>query len=558
MDKVRIYIQSDIIPLTQVRPVISGDFEFKKESGKLYYRHESKDKFKFDHPDDWALLQPQIADECGEVTVIIDKLCNGSYVRYWEGVFSIFDSTIHYDRCWLEVKPAPMDDYKCFEDALKEEQNIFSSGTTVTVTALGGTLEEQTCTNVNFQADCNDYFAAFNTPDDSCLSDPTKWCLKENKILVDGEEIEPYNCDGSEEFFLEQQTTWHREVALGDCLTGDPPAFGSGWQVLSDDCGTGGDITFWRCPPSTNGLVVGDYTRGRTFEGVLNRVMTNMGCGLTVKSDFFNINPLGDAPSNAAYTYASDFLHNMTVHQKSDIKRKNAQSGSTSAAWDIKTKDFFEDLQKIFNVWYIIDNGVLILEHYSFFTTNLGWDLTSEAITRQVDYGGNENVRSEKYYWSEENSSYSFRSQSIMYDCGTEDKEQRCALFSTDIAYTENPINEEKVSDEGLMLISNALYNGDLIINDNNDPLKWTNLQAALHPYARLYKSGKINNVQQDFISYLPYIKQEKFKTDYCCGQVFDPNDLITTNLTPDLQNGVVDTATHNVFTGRMELELIY
>ena len=561
MDKVRVYIESDLIPLTEVRPVLSGDFEYKKESGKVYYKHESKDNFKFDDPADWALLQPQIADECGEVSVYVDKFCNGSYIRYWEGFFTIFDSTIHFGRCWLEVKPKPKDEYKCFQEALKEEQNIYSgSGSNITVTAIGGILEEQTCTNFNSGANCGDYFTALNNPDDSCLANPSEWCLKSNTVTLGGEEP-GFDCnDANAPFFLEQTTIWHRETIVTNCVDGSPvpPPYGSGWQLLTDDCGGSGTATWWRCPPGTGGNVVGDYTRGRTLEGVFNRVLNNMDCSLTIKSDFYNINPVGDAPNNAAYAYAAANLHNLTIHQKSDIKRKDATNFSTSEAWNIKTKDFWEDLRKMHNVWYIIVDGVLILEHYSYFTSALGWDLSGEPMTPQIDFSGNENILSEKFYWADE-SSYAFKNgNTILYDCGEEEKEQRCVLFSTDIEYIENPNNADRVSDEGFVMIANVEVDGNLVILDNNEPMKWANLLPALHQHARLYKSGQINGVQQDFLSWLPYIKQEKFKTDFCCSGSFDPANLITTNLTPTLVTATVDTATHNIFTGRMELELNY
>lgn len=553
MDRIKIYIESSLIALTEVNPVVSGEFEFTKEKDRIYYKHEAKDAFKFDKKADWLLLQPQIADECGEVTVTVEKLCKGSYSVYWKGVFSIFDATINYDRCFIEVKPEAMDDYKCFEDGIKEDQNTFSSGGNVTVTGVFGTIQEQTCVSLELDADCQEYYGRLNTPDDSCLADPSEWCLKENLVILNGESGN-YNCIGPSNT-IEQETTWWREVVTGIPCNGgtpEPPDFGTGWQLLTDNCSVDGTADWWRCP--TDGQVLGDYTRGRNLNSFIDEVISNLGCGLTVKSDFFNINPLGDAPTNGAYTYAANNLHNLTVHQQSDIKRKNAINGSSSEAWELKGKDFFEDLQKIFNVWHIIENGVLILEHYSFFTTNLGWDLSNVATPRKIDYSGNENVRTEKFYWKEENSTFAFKSKTIIYDCGEEEKEVRCKLFNTDIGYIENEANADSINDEGFVLIANAQYNGGLVIIDNNSPLKWDNLQTNLHPYARLYKSGKINNLQQDFISWLPYIKQEKFKVNYCCDDVFSPQDLITTSL----GNGVVDSATHNVLTDRLEIELSY
>lgn len=545
MDRIKIYIESSLIPLTEVNPVVSGEFEFTKEKDRIYYKHEAKDAFKFDKKADWLLLQPQIADECGEVTVTVEKLCKGNYSVYWKGVFSIFDATINYDRCFIEVKPEVMDDYKCFEDGQRDEQNIFNAGAETTVTSLVGTYETEICFDPF-------YFAQTPVPpQDECLDDPTKWCLKSHESEFEYQENQAGEIDEGYGY----RTEWHREVINVPCVGGvpTPPTLGTGWQLLNDNCGVDGTADWWRCPAQST-EPIGDYTRGRKFADVMDMIVGNMQCSLYIKSDFFNINPLGDAPTNGAYTYAANNLHNLTVHQQSDIKRKNAINGSSSAAWELKGKDFFEDLQKIFNVWYIIENGVLILEHYSFFTTNLGWDLSNVATPRKIDYSGNENVRTEKFYWKEENSTFAFKSKTIIYDCGEEEKEVRCKLFNTDIGYIENEANADNINDEGFVLIANAQYNGGLVIIDNNSPLKWDNLQANLHPYARLYKSGKINNVQQDFISWLPYIKQEKFKVDYCCDDVFNPQDLITTSL----GNGVVDNATHNVLTDRLELELSY
>ena len=351
MDKIKIYIESSIIPLTEVKPVVSGDFEFIKEKDRIYYKHEIKDTFKFDKKADWLLIQPQIADECGEVTVTVEKLCKGKYSLYWMGVFSIFDATVDYDRCFIEVKSEVLDVYKCFEDGLKDEQNIFSSGTITTAFGVGGTYETNMCFSAFTQWRQNTEgnngipppTAVTPNPLDGCLNGVTEWCVSSNSINVTSEYYDPTNGWTIE---YEQTTIWHRELATTDCVGGvpQPPTIGTGWAVLDNNCSTDNTCVWWRCPSS--GIIAGDYTRGRTFSGVVNRVLLNMGCGLTVKSDFYNINPVGDAPTNGAYTYAASNLHNLTIHQQSDIKRKNDISGSSSAAWDIKAKDFLRIYRK--------------------------------------------------------------------------------------------------------------------------------------------------------------------------------------------------------------------
>lgn len=540
MGKIKVYIESNLIPLTEVTPVIAGDFEYSREKDAIYYKHEAKDVFKFEKKD-WDLLKPQISEECSEVTITVEKLCRGKYKYYWAGVFTIKGSTVNYDKCFIKVSPKALDTYKCLEDGLKEEQNIYSSGSVITVTSIGGTLEVVTCDQFIEQSMWG------GTPYSGCLTNPSNWCMKSDTV-------ETLDADGTT--YIDQTTVWHRELITVPCVGGvaTAPPFGSGWSLVSDDCSGSNTSTWWRCPPNNNGVVVGDYTRGRTLGGVIDRILTNLNCGLTIKSDFFNLNAVGDAPNNSAYTYATNNLHNLTVHQKSDIKRKNDSNGSTSAAWEIKAGDFFDDLRKIFNVYYEIIDGVLILEHYSYFTTSLGLDLTNASMTKEVNYGGNDNVKTEKRYWAEDISSYEFKATNLTYDCGEEELEIRCSLFTTDIVYTENEANESKISDEGFMLIANYDFNGNLIIIDNNDPLKWSNLLPSLHTYGRLYKSGKINGLQMDFDSWFPYIKQVPFKIDLCCNEVFEPQNLITTSL----GDGAVTNAIHNVYTDKLEIELSY
>jgi len=278
-----------------------------------------------------------------------------------------------------------------------------------------------------------------------------------------------------------------------------------------------------------------------------------MDCTLTIKSDFFNINPVGDAPSNKAYTFAQENLHYLSVHQKSDIKRKTASNGSTSASWNIKVKDWFEDLYKLFFVLPTIEGDTLILEHYSFYQASLGLNLVGKNTPNKYNFSGNSNVGTERFFYLDEDSSTLFRSQPIEYDCGTEEKEHRLRLFSTDVLFIENELNSERVTDKGFVLCSNDFYNGGYVLKDSNLPLSWPELNENLHAFGRPYKSGKINGVQQVFESFEPYKKQEVFST-YICSTDFLPENLIQT----EIGQGKVQVATYNIFTGKIELELAY
>jgi len=553
MDKIRVYIESSLIPRTQVRPLLSGSFGYERESGKIYYRHTSKDAFKFTDKADYDALLNQRENECETVLLTLERRCNGQYVEYWKGTFSVFTSVFNYTKCWVETKPKPDDGYQCLEDALKEDYNVFAAGPVTSVSAVSestGNYETETC--VRFTSDETE----FSTWDDNyaCPAvDPTEWCVRSDETT--GTPSFDQNDNPVTEY--EQTTVWHREVATTDCVDGTPvePPYSGGWMLLEDNCGVDSTATWWRCPGSVGGELAGPYDRGRLFSDVVQDVVASFGCGLTVKSDFFGINPAGDAPDNGAYQYAAANLRSMTMHQKSDIKRRNDTNGSTFEAWEFKGEDFFNDLLRWFNVFYDIEDGVLILEHYSFFTSAIGLDLSGEAMEKQVDYSGNENVRTQKYYFADEASSPAFMPVKITYDCGEEEKDEPLRLFSADLLYIQNPTYSENIADEGFVLIANDLYEGDLVIKNNNEPLAWRTILPALHQWGRLYKSGSIGGATSTpFESWLPYIKQQPFKTDLCCGQDFNPQDLITT----DLGNGAVTDATHNLFTGRLEIELSY
>lgn len=557
-DRVRVFIQSSLVPLTQVFPTIKGEFEYKRESGKVYYKHEAKDKFKFTTTEDYNLIKPHFDNECEEISIIVEKKCEGEFTVYWEGVFKMFDATDNRDKCFITVKVKPLDAYKCFEEKIDEEQNVFSSGSIVTTKSLAGEIEEKTCFELNNDATCSDYYNALGNPLDDCLTDGVEnWCLKENYVELDGISG-TYSCSGSTSHVVTQETTWHREILVTDCVGGEPsyPTFtlSDEWELLGDNCSSDGTATWWRCPFTAGGVLLGDYTRGRTFAAFLSRIISNMDCDLVIKSDFFGINPLGDAPANEAYTFASNYCQNITVHQKSDIKLPDVVNGSTSASWVLTPQDFFEDLKKIFNVDYVIEDGVFILEHNSFFTSSLGMDLQDEKMPFTLEYGTAENVKQENFYWPE-NVSVAFRSKPITYDCGENVKDQRCVLLHTDLSYIQNEGNAENVADEGFVLISNGVVGGEYFIIDGNSPFKWTRLQEKLHQHDRLYRSGSINGVSQTFLSWQPYITQEKFSVYRCCADnSFAPDDLVTTKL------GVaaVEQANYNVYTDKLELELKY
>ena len=452
------------------------------------------------------------------------------------------------------MKPSPADDYRCFEKEAKKEINVYGAVTpALRVRGVGGLYNKVLCTKE--YDDCAGDTEP-TTPLDDCVPAPVaNWCLLSDKV-TESKYIRYDPVDGYPEdecTTWAQATKWHRETAEGTCNAGvaTPPTYASGWNLITDDCAGSGVSTWWRCPGSEE--MAGDYGNASTLGNFINTILTQMGCGLTVKSDFFDINTVGDAPANDAYAYAAANLQHITVHQKSDIKSKG-DADSTAPSWVLKMNEWLNDLRRLFNVYYIIENGVLIIEHYTFFTSVLGLDISDRKTERLVDYAGGNKVGSELFYYMDEDCSEDFAAKPILYDCGEEEKEQRCLLISTDLVYIENEDNAEKISDEGFVLIANERNGTDYIIMNNNEPLRWGNLLGNLHKEGRLYKSGTLNEVHQDFENWRPYISQKDVEAKKCNCTGFNANDKVKT----DYGTGEISTAKYNVYTGKMKLDIKY
>ncbi len=364
MSKIKIYIESDSLALQEVHPSFEGTFTHERKDGQIYYSHSLEGALKFNKSADYELLEG-IADECEEIRLYIKILRDGEYIQYWAGYFSKFKFTQHFGQCWIEVKPEELSSSTCYEQGLSDSYSAYTAAI-VSTSAIGGTLEELVCTNINNHGTFADYDYMIANPDDSCvpIMPEFDWCLQSNIVTESGVDYTETRPPGPEPLVLHQYTTWQREVVTTDCVGGlsVPPGFGTGWTLLVPDCGGSNTSTYWRCPASGSS-VAGPYIHGRTLAGVLEEILEGMDCGLTVKSDFFGINPVGDAPSNIAYTFASQYCQNISVHQKSDVKRKTATNEAGVAEWTLSAEDFFEDLTKMFNVFVKIEESELILEH---------------------------------------------------------------------------------------------------------------------------------------------------------------------------------------------------
>ena len=507
-------------------PTWGGEFTKKIERDRIYHLHELKGGLTFTGAD-YTLING-ITDDCEIVTVTVERFCAGVFNLYFTGQFTKFDCKINHFKCSVSVKPKTVDAYKCTFDGWDEVTNIYSAtGSVISVRQFHGTYEAgiQTC------SECRVSSVAFPV----CTSSTA--CVEVTEIFPGGV---ANNCASGQYYAV---TYFHRITATGTAIL--PPPHDSGWTLLS---GT----TWWRCPAADE-LGVGVLRSGRRFDAVLAKMVLALDCSLTIRSHFFAINAThAAAPVNDAYDYAALYYENLTVHQKSDVKRPDGDQ-SFALVWTMKLKDMLADLQKMFNVFWRIEGSDLIIEHISYFQATAGADYSTKIIPLEVDYDI-DTPKKERFYFADEECTDTFKGVPITYNCGNEIKEHKCALFSTDVAFIRDELNQDKISDDRYVLISNRIESGAYILNTQNDSLAWENLHDKLHRHYRPFGGGTMNGVAETFISTQPGKKLPDFTVPYCCDSDHNPAEYVTTSF----GQGHVQSQTENIKKNTLTLQLNY
>lgn len=528
MSEVRVKISSATITETVVSAIWKGEIRHKLEKDRVYYLLSLNGELTLAGAD-FSLVNA-ITDDCERITVTVERFCGGVWVAHaWTGYFTKFDCKFDYINCVLSAKVKTSDLYDCLALEWKDEVNIYSgTGATIVTRAFAGTYEAgkgccQYCSPTFTLAPCNDFSITTYCEEYTHATQPSSgYCAGQYLI----------------------QTCYHRVVGVGTPT--DPPTYGSGWTYLSGS-------NWWRCPTFSE-ISVGVLSYGRRFDAVLEYLVGQTGCGLTVRSHFFGINAThAAAPSNGAYDYATENYQDLTIHQKSDVKRPDATNPSLSFVWNMKLKDLLDDLQDIFNVFWKIVGTDIIIEHISYFSQTAGADYSARTMPQTIEYDA-DTPKKEKFVWSDAECSAVFEGYPITYDCGNGEVERKVRLFSTDIAFIRAVENQDKISDENFVLVSNKLDGSDYWVNDFNRSLDWENLHENLHKYNRPFTSGSLNGSATTFITTQKIKKQPAFKVPNCCDSGFDAGNYVTT----PIGEGTIQDAVENLYLDTLELQLNY
>lgn len=329
------------------------------------------------------------------------------------------------------------------------------------------------------------------------------------------------------------------------------------------------------------------YDRNRYLMAALEYILSQGDCGITtVRSDFFEWNPVGDAPGFTTginyVTGLANQMNHVTIAQKSDIVTPTSSEPATKGITTLER--MLDWLRIVFNVWWDInDQNEMRVEHASFFSRNTGWDLTDAYYKQQVagknEYShiSEELPKYERFKMMEAKNA-DFIGAEIIYEtqCASTLKKSNRREYSADEITTDLQYIFETPSEidlDGFVLFANedlgdvlgvisdvGALSGNVIINA---PLSWANLHRDFHRHFRFNRSGIMNNQDTVFLSFRNTIKQTeiKIKPEVCCDILrFNPSDLITTPL-GEILGGItalVEKAEHNTQENTLKLTLGY
>lgn len=582
------YELTDVLGTVQVLPL--GESNLRRErtlndENKLNYADDLTGKMVLTGDDFTRLLSiEESVDRCEPLYIQQRRQCGG----IWENFgprrrFLLTDASFNLDRCEVEIKFDKYEAEDCLEQNKSKEIDLFALVPDRYTTKLYRgtiTIEKVTYTTSAIISNINQftivpYWAGGGTPEAGGWAPYYIYC----SIY-----LSPF-------LRMDRQTKWARQKII---LPDTDPAPGPEWVLLS----TGGGFKTWAKPAAiydTNetwvyssgstlksylkeGKILGDESggistidNGMKLKDCLQAFADTFCVGLTVKSQFFQINP--DTVTTTNYVTAQPSkVRNLLVYQKSDVKRPSVSGNATkmSVSWD----KFVTQLVETFNVRWRVEGSALRIEHVSWFPAPLGYDLTTSQYSKYVagmrkyNYKSAEVPRKEVFQFMETTPNSDFEGVPIIYETCVSSGRDNIKTHAADILTTDvelclnNPSSKDSiVDDRGMVLIAvdddfNILSEPPILETTSrlNNTLAWAQLQRDYHRHYRYLINGIMNNVATTFLSVRPIKKGPAITIPFCCDDVFNPDYLITTAL----GDGYVEKATFNFKSDTLTLELIY
>lgn len=530
-------------------------FTWDKEGDNVFHRLKLKtlltlcDSHKsgvFDYT--WLSEIEEECDNCEPIEIEIERICNGEWRVFFRGKIDLKDSKFKHSRCVIDAAVKPLDEYTCLLDEMQVERNLLDN---VKVTGRYYVGEVKIITKSENYVDPALYPFAWTDPPPNAPA--IGWTiLRRRAILLD---------TANGEQTMNVTTTYAREEIEAVGIYSVNPPTGNAWLLVPS---SGGSIPLWVRPVSVYYSVQDSFIEenealqawkltggfneemdnGVTLENCLNTLVSSE-CDLEIVSDFFSINPIGDAPDNEVYQEAIATLANVVVWQKSDAKRPNATQNATIANATLTT--FLLAMREMWDVRWFVKDGTFRIEHLSFFEDDAGFNLVLDfpsALSgrNNYTYKAQKTPREEVFKWMDSrNYETVFDGKPIKYACGESDViTHNVGIVTTDLEYIRS--QNEDIDDSGFFFANmtveqgvyyfNSSYSLDGILRVNYD-LSFENLHTKYWRYGRFEGNGQMNGQLSQFKSVQRCKQQEPIELEFCCEDTFefDPSLLMHSNL---------------------------
>lgn len=515
---------------------------------------------------DFTILQnEEKVYACYDRDFVIQRSCDGiNFMPFYKGKWHRVLCEWDYDKCEVIVTLRHSDDLSCLLD-YDSTSNLIQYG--ANITASLGNVETTICSAFYYENVPDTYvnLEAWH-PAISCDDAPSSegWTVVNHFATSGVAQGDPGT--------LYVQTTYARVVKFLAPLpiAGWTPL--TGMWVRSPETH---DKEYYLEGPESNPTLIGYYKKvkeaawykaytpgfdnGHELNTILREALDDICPNINLKSEFFGINAVGDAPDNIYYQKIEEMKTwgRFVCWHITDVVFPNADNATIAR---IKFIDFLSSLRVMFNLGFSYNDNTntLNIEHLSYFNKECHIDLTLPNLVRYIrgghkySYDNNELKKHEKYAWGAECSI--FFDMDIDYDIcvAPTDNEVTYTAESlyTDLRYIADisEVDTETFVNADTPLIFIALVDSeDVVVFDASNPrpnsfCSYRGLEL-FHYYKRPHREGRIDDGSITiFDVQRPVKKQIPLSIPICCTDVvnFDPSTLVRSQM----GLGEIDTAT--------------
>lgn len=560
---------------------------------------------------------------CERVDVYVDRYCPCSETwtdEWYKGYLRLSSGNWNVSGCTVTIPVVVNDDYTCLTSNWEKDFNIFDyGGDPVEVQPFYGVIQYEDCEDTHVQTwtgwksdefvfDAAVSYWGLNKAN-NCIDEAEGWTIVRDRFIGDIER--PRNPKRTLNF-MTIRTRWAREFSAD---VAEPPGGGwiavtggwarpvnvtlantwdtwtqEGYDIIREEFGGGdnfriGVLNDWRIvglDQAGNNIL----NNGRNLNTVIENWLAD--CDITVVSDFLGINPDGSAPANDYYTQAATDAQGIVLFQVTDVARtdetESAKRGTTTF------KKILNALKVAFNIDVEIVDGVLRIEHQSYWQRDVNMDLTEEQFLKWIrerwayTYDSAKLPKRELYFWGAETDRRGgvFDGFPIEYDntCvndteATVEESYRADGFLTNVGFVVE--NEDFYDSELILMVSTlggvvnfAEVTRTVIINLPslgiyeevevtrsylNGNMGFRKLHENYHDYGRPFRKGFINEVETDLFQTLRQRQQVDITIPMQCSDYldnFDPTGLVKTQMGA----GEIEKATYTDPQGTLTLSL--